>query len=70
MLLKSFLGLVCFMLGIGYLFRPDIIERLNNIIRNTILNDSYIALERRKWGFFFLLLGILFLCAAIGPHMR
>ncbi len=70
MLLKGFLGLVCLLLGVGYLCRPDIIERINNIIRNTLLNDSYIALERKKWGIFFLLLGIMFFYMALMPSLR
>lgn len=49
------------MLGLGYLYRPDLIERMNAVLRNYILNDAYIALERRKWGMFFLLMSFLFL---------
>ena len=54
-------GLFFFLLGLGYLYRPTVIERLNAILRETILNDAYIALERQKWGTFFLLLSFLFL---------
>ena len=54
---KLVLGLLSILLGLGYLFRPDIIERLNAVIRETILNDAYIALERKKWGTFFILIG-------------
>ena len=57
---KILLGLVFFALGLGYLYRPDIIQRMNAVIREYLLNDSIIALERRKWGMFFLLLS--FLC--------
>ena len=49
---------ICFcLLGLGYLLKPEIISRINAVIRNTILNDTYLALERKKWGFFFLLIG-------------
>lgn len=54
-------GLACLLLGLGYLYRPDLIERLNALLRECLLNDAYIALERRKWGMFFLLLAFLFL---------
>jgi hypothetical protein len=54
-------GALSFALGLGYLYRPDIIERMNAFLRETLLNDSHIALERRKWGVFFLLIGFLFL---------
>ncbi|MDD2773798.1 MAG: hypothetical protein PHP45_08905 [Elusimicrobiales bacterium] len=63
----AFFGLVCVLLGLGYVFRPDIIERINALIKNTILNDARIALERRKWGVFLILAGIFFLYRAFGP---
>ena len=58
---KIGVGLVSMMLGLGYLYRPDLIERMNAVLREYLLNDAYIALERRKWGFFFLLVSFLFL---------
>ncbi|NNN06140.1 MAG: hypothetical protein HKL90_09600 [Elusimicrobia bacterium] len=54
-------GVLFGVLGLGYLYRPDLIERMNAVLRNYILNDAYIALERRKWGAFFLLMSFLFL---------
>lgn len=59
--LKLITGFLCFLLGLGYLYRPDLIERMNSILREYLLNDAYIALERKKWGAFFLLLSFLFL---------
>ena len=59
--LKIFFGCLFFILGLGYLYRPDLIERMNSIIREYFLNDAHIALERRKWGMFFLLVSFLFL---------
>lgn len=61
---KIFFGLVFFALGLGYLYRPDIIQRMNAVIREYLLNDSLIALERRKWGMFFLLISFLLLYLA------
>lgn len=55
------LGVICGVLGLGYLYRPDLIERMNAVLRDYLLNDAYIALERRKWGIFFLLASFLFL---------
>ena len=54
-------GVLFGVLGLGYLYRPDLIERMNAVLRNYFLNDAYIALERRKWGMFFLLMSFLFL---------
>lgn len=58
---KLLVGLFFFLLGLGYLYRPDLIERMNALIREYLLNDAHIALERRRWGTFFLLLSFLFL---------
>ncbi len=58
------IGLFFFLLGLGYLYKPGVIERINSILRETLLNDAYIALERRKWGVFFLLVSFLFLFMA------
>ena len=63
--IKIGLGVFFFFLGLGYLFRPTLIERMNAFIRETVLNDAYIALERHKWGVFFLLLSFLFLYMGI-----
>lgn len=60
-LLKIAVGLVSLTLGLGYLYRPDLIERMNAVLRDYLLNDAYIALERKKWGVFFLLVAFLFL---------
>ena len=60
-LLKIVIGVLSGLLGIGYLYRPDLIERMNAVLRDYMLNDAYIALERRKWGMFFLLVSFLFL---------
>jgi len=60
-LFKVIVGVLCFLLGAGYLYRPDLLERMYAFLRETVLNDAHIALERRKWGAFFLLVGCLFL---------
>ncbi len=54
---KIFFGLAFILLGLGYIYRPEIIERTNRLIRDTVLNDSYVALHRKNWGFMLLLLG-------------
>ena len=58
---KVFFGVVFFALGLCYLYRPDLIERMNALLREYVLNDAHLALERRKWGMFFLLISFLFL---------
>ncbi len=60
-LLKIAVGVLSGLLGLGYLYRPDLIERMNAVLRDYVLNDAYIALERKKWGMFFLLVSFFFL---------
>lgn len=60
-LFKIIIGILSGVLGLGYLYRPDLIERMNAVLRDYVLNDAYIALERKKWGMFFLLVSFLFL---------
>jgi len=55
--IKIFFGLVLLLLGLGYIYKPGVIERINKLIRETFLNDSYVALHRRNWGFLLLLIG-------------
>ena len=67
---KLAVGAACFLLGLGYLYRPDLIERMNALMREYFLNDAYIALERKKWGAFFLLAAFLFLYMGWTSLMR
>lgn len=55
--LKLLFGLVLVLLGLGYIYKPGVIERINRLIRETFLNDSYVALHRKNWGFLLLLIG-------------
>ena len=54
-----FSGCLFFLVGLGYLYQPRLMERVNAFIRQYFLNDSYISLHRQKWGTFFLLLALL-----------
>jgi len=58
---KVGVGIVFFLLGLGYLYRPSLIERMNAFVRETFFNDAHLALDRHKWGVFFLLVSLLFL---------
>ncbi|MDD5657750.1 MAG: hypothetical protein PHF00_10910 [Elusimicrobia bacterium] len=60
-LIKIVTGLLCLAMGLGFIYRFDLIERVNAFLRETVLNDAHLALERRRWGFFFLLSAFLFL---------
>lgn len=60
-------GLFFLALGVGYLYRPDLIAKVIAFIREKVLNDSHIVLERKKWGLFFLILSVLSFCLGIYP---
>jgi hypothetical protein len=60
-LAKFAFGLFLILVGFGYIFRYDIVERVRVFIRDFLLDDSAIALERRKWGLFFVIMGTVFL---------
>ena len=66
-LLADVFGAFFLALGMGYLYRPDLIARVIAVIRQTLLNDSHIVLERKKWGLFFLLLALLSFYLGIYP---
>ncbi len=54
---KLFFGLVILLLGLGYIYKPGVIERINRVLKETLLNDSYVAMHHRNWGFLLSLIG-------------
>ncbi len=58
---KIVVGVFFLLLGTGTIYRPDLIHRLIRFIRDYLLNDARMALQRRQWGIFFLLLSLLFI---------
>jgi uncharacterized protein YjeT (DUF2065 family) len=67
--LKIFFGLLFVLLGLGYIYKPGIIERINRIIKETFLNDSYVALHRRNWGFLLVLLGAVLIYMGVSREL-
>ncbi|MBI4051655.1 MAG: hypothetical protein HY400_04040 [Elusimicrobia bacterium] len=60
-LVKLLFGILFCFLGLGYLYRPSVISRLNAFLREYLFNDAYIVLDRRKWGTLSMMVGILLL---------
>jgi len=58
-LIKIGLGLVLFFIGMALVFKPIIIKRILCVIKETILNESFLLIERRKLGLLFVLVGLL-----------
>ncbi|MBI2118839.1 MAG: tetratricopeptide repeat protein [Elusimicrobia bacterium] len=48
------------LLGFTFFYRPAWIARFNKFVRDRLLNDSILLLERRKKGILFLLISALF----------
>jgi len=67
--LKILCGIIFFLLGLGYLYQPNLILRINAFFRNYLFNDRFL-LERRKWGIFFLLLSFIAFYMGITALLR
>jgi len=52
-------GVVCFILGICYLYFPKVIVKVNNFFRKYLFNDEYILQYRKRVSIVLLLLSIL-----------
>lgn len=63
--LKLILGLIFCFLGYCYLYRPQIIYRLNDSLKETIFNNSYISMIRYKAALFFWLMGLILIYMAL-----
>ena len=57
--IKIGLGLLMFFLGMALVFKPVIIKRILRLVKETILNESFLLIERRKLGLLFVLVGLL-----------
>ena len=55
-----FVSLLFLALGLVFIYWPAGIVKFNKIVRERIFNDNRVLLERRKKGFFFMLLFLIF----------
>jgi hypothetical protein len=62
------IGFILFVLGIGYLFRPQLILRLNAFIRDNFLKDSIVLLSHRRIGMMLLLLSFILIAMTLKVH--
>ncbi len=56
--ITAVIGFLLVLAGIGYLYRPDKISKLNSWFKNYIFNDRVLLLHRRKVGVAILLIGV------------
>jgi hypothetical protein len=64
-LLKLSLGFLLFALGLGYLFQPKTILRLNALLRDLLLNDARVLLSHKRIGAILILISFLLLALTI-----
>ena len=63
------LGFFLFILGLGYLYKPQLILRFNAFFRDTFFKDSIVLLSNRRIGLILLMLSfILLLITLRGPR--
>ena len=53
------IGVLLFVLGMGYLFQPRMILRFNAICRDTFFRDSVVLLNNRRVGILLLLVSFI-----------
>ncbi|OGR90721.1 MAG: hypothetical protein A2992_08540 [Elusimicrobia bacterium RIFCSPLOWO2_01_FULL_59_12] len=60
-LLLLIVGFLLFLLGLGYLFRPQLVLRFNAFMRDAFFKDSVVLLSNRRVGILLLLLSFILL---------
>jgi hypothetical protein len=60
-LLLLLAGFGMFILGLGYLFKPQLVLRFNAFVRETFFKDSVVLLSHRRIGIMLLLVSFIFL---------
>jgi hypothetical protein len=59
------IGFALFVLGLGYLYRPQWVLRFNAFFRDTFFKDSIVLLSNRRVGMLLLLLSFIFLALTL-----
>ncbi len=58
-MIKILVGLALMLAGLGYMYRPNTITKMNSWIRENIFNDQMLINHRRKIGVVLIVLGII-----------
>jgi len=69
-LLRMSLGVLLVVLGLGYLFDPKAILRLNAFMRNRFFKDSHVLLNGNRIGYLLLCCGFLLLALGYRTPIR
>ncbi len=60
-IISFFAGLILFLVGAAYLYRPTLVYKINLLAREYIFNDRLLLGHRRKVGVMLMVLGALIL---------
>lgn len=58
-MIKILVGFFLLLTGLGYMYRPNIIIKINNWVRKNVFNDRMLINHRRKIGVVLILLGLI-----------
>lgn len=64
-LLLLIIGFILFVLGLGYLFHPQLVLRFNAFVRDTFFKDSVVLLSNRRVGMILLLISFIILAITL-----
>lgn len=67
-LMRLTVGFALFLLGLGYLFQPQMILRFNAFMREHFFRDSHVLLANRRIGVLLLLVSFLLLVVGLRPR--
>jgi len=59
------IGLFLFILGLGYLYRPQLVLQFNAFFRDTFFKDSIVLLSNRRVGLGLFLISFILISIAI-----
>ena len=52
-------------LGVCYVYRPNLILRMNAVLRENVFSDALVASSRKKVGLYLVLLGLVGIIAGL-----
>ena len=64
-MIKILIGFILLLTGLGYMYRPNIIIKVNFWIRENVFNDKMLIIHRRKIGVVLIVVGIIVLYMGI-----
>lgn len=67
-LLKTVIGFLLLGLSLGYLYRPGLVLKVNQLFRDILFNDAYVLHYRRRWGMPLFVAAVVFLYSGMANY--